>query len=49
MAEDKNMEEHFAEMDYEAHDETYGKFLGLLKWGTILSAIVVIIVLIAIT
>lgn len=49
MADENNMEEHSAEMDYEAHDNTYGKFLGLLKWGTILTAIVVVIVIIAIT
>lgn len=37
-----------AEIDHKkemkAHEGTYGMFLGLLKWGTILSAIIVFIV-----
>lgn len=37
-----------AEIDHKkemkAHEGTYGMFLGLLKWGTIASAIIVFIV-----
>jgi len=31
-------DEQGAPMDYKAHNNTYSGFLGLLKWGTILSA-----------
>ena len=31
-------DDHGAPMDYEAHNQTYGGFVTLLKWGTILSA-----------
>ncbi len=37
------------EMDYNAHNSTYGFFLGLLKWGTILAAIATVAAIIAIT
>lgn len=37
------------DMDYEAHGSTYSGFLGLLKWGTILSIIATIAAIIAIT
>ena len=30
--------------DVRAHEETYGFFTGLMKWGTIVSAIVAMIV-----
>lgn len=32
------------DMDYKAHQGTYSGFLGLLKWGTIASAIAALIV-----
>ena len=31
--------------DFRAHENTYAFFTGLMKWGTILSAIVAIIVI----
>ena len=49
MADDKSMEQHYAEMDYDAHNNTYGGFLGMLKWGTVLVVIVTIVVMLAIT
>ena len=37
-----------AEVDHakemKAHEGTYGMFVGLLKWGTIASAVIVLIV-----
>ncbi len=37
-----------AELDHakemKAHEGTYGMFVGLLKWGTIASAVIVLIV-----
>lgn len=33
------------EMDYPAHTKNYSGFLTLLKWGTILSAIVAAVVI----
>jgi hypothetical protein len=30
--------------DMKAHEQTYGGFLGLLKWGTIASILVVVLV-----
>lgn len=42
-----------AEIDHtkemKAHEGTYGTFLGLLKWGTIASAIIVFIVVMLIS
>jgi hypothetical protein len=32
------------DMDYKAHEGTYSGFLGLLKWGTIVSAVAALIV-----
>ncbi|MEQ9662352.1 MAG: aa3-type cytochrome c oxidase subunit IV [Parasphingopyxis sp.] len=49
MADDKSMEEHYAEMDYTAHDNTYSGFLGMLKGGIIATIIAVVIVFWAIT
>ena len=37
------------DMDYKSHNNTYSGFLGLLKWGMILSAIATIAAIIAIT
>ena len=37
------------DMDYKSHNNTYSGFLGLLKWGTILSVIATIAAIIAIT
>lgn len=39
--------DHVKEM--KAHEGTYGTFLGLLKWGTIASAIIVFIVVMLIS
>ncbi len=49
MSDDKSMEEHYAEMDYTAHNNTFGRFIGLVKWGTILSVIAAIVAIWAIT
>lgn len=32
------------EMDYKAHNQTYAGFIGLVKWGTVLSLAVAAIV-----
>jgi len=37
------------DMDYKAHNNTYSGFLGLLKWGMILSIIGTVAAIIAIT
>ena len=37
------------DMDYKSHDNTYSGFLGLLKWGTILTIIATVAAIIAIT
>lgn len=49
MTDDKSMEEHYAEMDYDAHNNTYSGFLGMLKWGTIASVLVAMLAIWAIT
>lgn len=48
MADDKSMEEHYAEMDLDAHGHTYSGFLGMVKWGMIAVVIVVVVVIWAI-
>lgn len=30
--------------DYKAHNTTYSGFLGLVKWGTILTALITVLV-----
>ena len=35
MAEEQNMDAHYAEMDTTAHRHTYGGFLTMVKWGTV--------------
>jgi hypothetical protein len=30
--------------DYKAHNSTYSGFIGLVKWGTILTALVTVLV-----
>ncbi len=37
------------DMDYKSHDNTYSGFLGLLKWGSILTIIATVAAIIAIT
>lgn len=49
MADDMDMEAHYAEMDTTAHRHTYGGFLVMLKWGTVAAIIGAIIAIVAIT
>lgn len=49
MAEESSLETGQPDMDYKSHNRTYSGFLGLLKWGTALSVIATISVIIAIT
>ncbi len=49
MADDKSMEQHYAEMDYEAHNNTYAGFNVMLKWGTIGALLVTALAIWAIT
>lgn len=49
MADEKDMEAHYAEMDTTAHKHTYSGFLTMLKWGTIATIILAIIAIAAIT
>ena len=49
MADDQDMEAHYAEMDTTAHKHTYGGFLTMLKWGTVLAILGAVIAIIAIT
>lgn len=49
MADEKSMEEHYAEMDYTAHNNTYAGFNTLIKWGTIGSLIAAALAIWAIT
>ena len=49
VADDKSMEEHYAEMDYVAHNNTYQGFNTFLKWGTIGAALATILAIWAIT
>lgn len=37
------------DMDYNAHGNTYSRFLGLLKWGAVLSIVAAVAAIIAIT
>ena len=37
-----------ANNDFKAHQGTYTSFIGLMKWGTIVSAIVAVIVILVI-
>jgi hypothetical protein len=45
---ENNGEQH-PDMDYPAHTNTYSGFLTMLKWGTIVSVVVAIIAIAAIT
>ena len=42
-----------ADLDHQknmkAHEGTYGLFIGMMKWGTLISAIVTLIVILLIT
>ena len=49
MADEKNMEAHYAEMDYEAHENTYAGVMRLFKWSIVGIVVAVILVFIAIT
>ncbi|MEA1071002.1 aa3-type cytochrome c oxidase subunit IV [Sphingomonas sp. LY160] len=44
----ENTQHTAVEMDYPAHTRNYSGFLKLLKWGTILSAIVALVVVLII-
>lgn len=41
-------DDHGAEMDYKAHEGTYSRFLGLLKWTMLFTAITVALVIVLI-
>lgn len=49
MADEKSMEQHYAAMDYEAHDNTYSGFVKMLVGGSIAVIIVTVIAILAIT